>query len=104
VQVQPLPFTAHQLSGVFTSFIQQARTTHLSSWQPNYVVASKLGVESSALGRITASCKVAVGEEVIDIGLSLRSGAFLCIPDMAQPAPDGVHFMLQRRGPKVFFV
>jgi hypothetical protein len=53
------------------------------------MVAKKLGIDSCALGRITGACKVGVGEEVVDIGLSLRSGSSLCIPDMAQPSLDG---------------
>lgn len=87
--MQPLPFKAAQLSKAFASAIDRSRATAHSTWQPNYAVARKLGVDSSALGRMTTACKVAVGEGVADIGLSLRAGADLCVLDMAQPSPDG---------------
>ena len=88
--VQPLPFKAAQLSKAFAAAIDRSRATAHSTWQPNYAVARRLGVDSSALGRMTTACKVAVSENVTaDVGLSLRSGSDLCVLDMAQPSPDG---------------
>lgn len=58
-------------------------------WAPNYAVARKLGIESSALGRITAACRVMVGQESYDVGLSLRHGNDLCVPGMSRPSPEG---------------
>ena len=62
----------------------------MTAWQPNYVLARKLKIDGSALGRLTGACKVAAGEATIDVGLFLRSGTNLCIADMARPSPDGV--------------
>eukprot|EP00892_Ulva_mutabilis_P011795 jgi/Ulvmu1/8989/UM005_0080.1 len=58
-------------------------------WSPNYAVARKLGIESSALGRITAACRVTVGQETYDVGLSLRHGNDLSLPGMSRPSPEG---------------
>jgi hypothetical protein len=58
-------------------------------WHANFIVARKLGIDSSVLGRITGTCRVTVGEHQIDVGLGLRSGADLAVPDFARPAPEG---------------
>ena len=91
IELRPLPFKALQLSRSFQASIERERAAATSNWLPNYTVARKLNLDSSALGRITAACKVAAGDEsdAYDIGLSIRAGTNLCVPDMAQPAPDG---------------
>lgn len=58
-------------------------------WLPNYVVARKMGIDSSALGRITAACRVTVGQQSLDVGISLRHGNDLCVPGMSRPSPEG---------------
>lgn len=58
-------------------------------WLPNYVVARKMGIDSSALGRITAACRVTIGQDSYDVGLSLRHGHGLCVPGMSRPSPEG---------------
>ena len=58
-------------------------------WSQNYAVARKIGIESSALGRITGACRVTVGQESFDVGLSLRHGNDLCVPGMSRPSPEG---------------
>jgi hypothetical protein len=78
-----------QLSKAFFAAIERERAQTAASWLPNYSVARKLHLDSSALGRITAACRVAVGGDAIDIGLGIRAGTSLCVPDMAQPSPDG---------------
>jgi hypothetical protein len=89
ISVQPLPFKAVQLSKAFQTMIERDKAQSLRTWHANYSVARKLNIDGSALGRMTAACKVVAGAAVFDIGLSLRSGTTLCLPDMAQPSPDG---------------
>lgn len=87
--MQPLPFKAVQLTKTFQIIIEKGKAQSLRAWHANYSVARKLNIDGSALGRMTAACKVVAGDAVLDIGLSLRSGTTLCVPDMAQPSPDG---------------
>lgn len=58
-------------------------------WLPNYVVARKMGIDSSALGRITAACRVTVGQQSFDVGVSVRHGNDLCVPGISRPSPEG---------------
>lgn len=67
----------------------RARADSAERWLPSFMVARRLGIESSALGRMTGSCFVTVGEKSFDVGLSLRHGADLCVPEFACPAPEG---------------
>jgi hypothetical protein len=65
------------------------RAYNSEKWFPSFVVARRLGIESSALGRLTGGCRVTVGDKSFDVGLSLRHGTDLCVPDLACPSPEG---------------
>jgi hypothetical protein len=66
------------------------RADSAQKWFPSFVVARRLGIESSALGRLTGGCRVTAGDKSFDVGLSLRQGTDLCVPELACPAPEGV--------------
>lgn len=65
------------------------RANKSEKWSPSFVLARRLGIESSALGRLTGSCRVTVGDKSFDVGLSLRHGTDLCVPELACPSPEG---------------
>lgn len=65
------------------------RAENSEKWFPSFVVARRLGIESSALGRLTGGCRVTVGDKLYDVGLSLRHGTDLCVPELAYPSPGG---------------
>jgi hypothetical protein len=67
-----------------------ARVDGSEKWFPSFMVARRLGMESSTLGRLTGACRIAVRDKSYDVGLGIRHGQEMSVPEFARPAAEGV--------------